>query len=129
MEYRNLDLETLDYADNGGVETFRVRVQASPVGEQKLSVVRTIPAGLRQRLRSLEGRRLTLAEIISLGEQLADLLLPAQVRAIPGTQSGKSHRRSETTRQAAFRRLRPGRYALGVYVPHRCRHARRTTGT
>jgi hypothetical protein len=80
MEYINFDLETLDYANNGGVEQFRVRVQASPVGEQKLSVARSIPDGLRQRLRSLEKRRLMLAEIISLGEQLADLLLPTPVR-------------------------------------------------
>jgi hypothetical protein len=77
MEYVNFDLETLDYSNNGGVEQFRVRVQTSPAGEQKQSVGRSVPEGLRQQLRNLEKRRLTLAEMIGVGEQLADLLLPS----------------------------------------------------
>ncbi len=81
MEYVNFDLETLDYSNNG-VEQFRVRVQFSPVGEQKLSVARTMPDGLRQRLRNLEKRRLALAEMIALGEQLAELLFPTPVRRL-----------------------------------------------
>jgi hypothetical protein len=82
MEYVNFDLETLDYTDNGGVEQFRIRVQDSPVGNQKLSITRTIPDGLRQRLRCLENRRLMLSEMINLGEELADLLLPAPARTL-----------------------------------------------
>ncbi|MBM4430151.1 MAG: CHAT domain-containing protein, partial [Chloroflexi bacterium] len=81
-EYRNFDLEAFDYDHKDGVETFRVRVLDSPAGEQRRQQAEEVrlPADLRKRLRQLERRKLSLAEIIALGETLGALLFPPCAR-------------------------------------------------
>ncbi len=80
--YRNLDLEAFDYQSEGGAVRFRVRVTGSPAGEQRYPDAEqvTVPSDLRKRLWRLDRRRLRLADIIALGEELAGLLFPPQVR-------------------------------------------------
>src|SRR5688500_8312512 len=82
MTYLDRDLELLGYnKDDTGVR-FRVRVANSPAGEQNLSEAETValPEGLRARFRSLERRRLTLPEMIAVGEELGQALFPPRVR-------------------------------------------------
>jgi hypothetical protein len=83
MKYRNLDLEAFDYKMTGDTERFRVRVADSPVGQQRLVEAEgvTLPPDLRQRLRRLDKRALTLPEMIALGEDLAAALFPSRARS------------------------------------------------
>lgn len=82
IQYRDFDIEAFNYEDNADGEHFSVRVADSPVGQQRIVGAEqvTIPADLRDQLRRLENRRLDLKEMIKVGEQLADLLLPARPR-------------------------------------------------
>ena len=82
MRYTNFDLEVFDYKRNDA-EWFRVRVANSPVDRQKPSQAEkvSLPADLRPRLRLLEKRKLTLPEMIKLGEAIGDALLPPRVRS------------------------------------------------
>jgi hypothetical protein len=82
--YLNLDIELLGYQKDGGEESLRARVSASPVGEQRDTEASrvTFPSGLRDRIRKLEHRELSFEELITLGEELASLLLPMSVRKI-----------------------------------------------
>ena len=84
MKYLNLNLELFSYSKDDKGEQFRVRVANSPAGEQNLSEAETVSLsdGLRARLRSLERRRLTLPEMIAVGEELGDALFPPRVRSI-----------------------------------------------
>lgn len=84
MKYLNLNLELFGYTRDVKGEHFRVRVASSPAGEQNLSEAETVSLseGLRARLRSLERRRLTLPEIIAVGEELGNALFPPRVRSI-----------------------------------------------
>jgi hypothetical protein len=83
MEYKNLDLEVFDYQDVNGTRSFKVRVERSPAGEQKIheAVPVSLPGNLDSRLRSLERRNLDQQEIIELGRGLAETLFPAGVRS------------------------------------------------
>jgi hypothetical protein len=82
MQYRDFDLDAFDYEENADGERFSVRVANSPAGQQRLSDAEQVPnlPNLRSQLRQLERRSLDLGEMIDLGEQLAQLLLPARVR-------------------------------------------------
>ena len=84
MKYLNLNLEVFDYTRDDKGEQFRVRVANSPAGEQNLSEAETVSLseGLRARLRSLERRRLTLPEMIAVGEELGNALFPPRVRSL-----------------------------------------------
>jgi len=84
MKYLNLNLELFEYSRDDQRERFRVRVANSPAGEQNLSEAETValPEGLRTRLRSLDRRRLTLPEMIAVGEELGQALFPPRVRSI-----------------------------------------------
>ena len=84
MKYLNLNLELFGYTRDDKGEQFRVRVANSPAGEQNLSEAETVSLaeGLRARLRSLERRRLTLPEMIAVGEELGHALFPTRVRSI-----------------------------------------------
>lgn len=79
MDYRNMDMELFEYSKKRNVERFRVRVESSPTLDMKISeaVEVRIPRGFRARLRALEGRSLTAAEIEDLGKTLGSLLFPA----------------------------------------------------
>lgn len=82
MKYLNLNLEAFEYRKENNTERFRVRVTNSPAGEQKAGDAETVrlPDDLRLRLRSLERRRLTLQEMIAVGEDLGAALFPPRVR-------------------------------------------------
>jgi hypothetical protein len=82
VKYRNFDLEAFDYKSTASGERFHVRVISSSVGEQRQDEAETVslPSELRRRLLQLERRRLTLSEMIALGESLADALFPPRVR-------------------------------------------------
>jgi len=80
-EYREFELEASDFErDEGGVERFSVKVSSSPAGESTGKTERDIPPDLRKELRLLERRKLDADDVISLGEKLADLLLPDEAR-------------------------------------------------
>ena len=81
-QYRNFDIDAFDYKEGTDGECFSVRVADSPAGQQRIGSAEqvTIPAKLRDSLRKLENRKLGLGEMINVGEQLADLLLPARAR-------------------------------------------------
>lgn len=82
MHYRNFDLDLFSYERTGEIERFRVRVTQSPAGRQKYSDAElvTLTATLRSRLADLEAHDLHLTELVLLGRQLTDLLLPPSVR-------------------------------------------------
>lgn len=82
MIYRSFDLQLFDYVPEPGAGRFRVRVAASPAGEQRLSEAEevTLPRDLRQRLRRLERRQLEMPEMIALGEALGAALFPPRAR-------------------------------------------------
>ena len=81
MDYRNMDMELFDYSKKRNVERFRVRVEASPTLDQKISEAASvrIPKGFRDRLRALEGRSLTAAEIRTVGETIGQILFPGSL--------------------------------------------------
>lgn len=109
MKYLNFDLEAVQYQKENGDERFRVRVANSPVDRQKLSEAEevTLPSDLRQRLRFLEQRLLTLPEMIALGEEIGKALFPPRVRAILD-----ASRRSLTGHERLRIRLMLDTYAL-----------------
>ena len=82
MEYRNFDLEAFDYQEVRGTRRFKVRVEDSPAGQQSIRRAEQVvlPPDLGERLRRLERRRLGLQEMINVGEELANLLLPQRAR-------------------------------------------------
>lgn len=82
MQYRDFDIEAFNYEENADSERFKVRVADSPAGEQSIERAEQValPSGLRSRLRKLERRSLDQGEMIDVGEQLADLLLPRRPR-------------------------------------------------
>lgn len=81
-QYHDFDIEAFNYEDSADGERFSVRVLDSPAGQQSIKQAEqvTLPSGLRSRLRTLDKRGLDLGEMIAVGEQLADLLLPAEPR-------------------------------------------------
>lgn len=84
MKYLNFDLEAFQYQKNGTKESFRVRVADSPAGEQRMSEAEdvSLPDDLRLRLGFLENQDLNTQELIELGINLGDVLLPARARGL-----------------------------------------------
>jgi hypothetical protein len=82
--YRTFAVELFDYdaADDG--EHFRVRVLSSPAvpDHQHESEKVALSADLRDRLRRLTAPNLARAEMLSLGQELGNLLLPPRARAM-----------------------------------------------
>ena len=80
-QYHDFDIDAFNYEDGAGDERFSVRVQ-SEAGEQSIGRAERValPSTLRSRSWSLERRKLDLQEMIEVGEQLADLILPAAAR-------------------------------------------------
>lgn len=81
--YRDFDLEiTEPERDAAGVESLRVRVAASPAGEQRRedTVRVNVGADLRKACGRLDRRELDLAGLIALGRTLGDVLLPEPAR-------------------------------------------------
>ncbi|MCC3473864.1 MULTISPECIES: CHAT domain-containing protein [unclassified Microcoleus] len=69
--------------DNSGSQQFSVRVLESPAGESKApEFISPIPPSLQRKIRQLENRQLEEKDIVNLGEQLADFLLPDPVRQL-----------------------------------------------
>lgn len=83
MQYRNFDLDAFNYRSDDSTERFRVRVVHSPAGQQKNADAQEVSfsLGLRQQMRQLEQRELSLPEMIALGECLVELLFPPEVRS------------------------------------------------
>ncbi|MCM3871379.1 MAG: CHAT domain-containing protein [Pyrinomonadaceae bacterium] len=84
MKYKSLNLEAIDYKKEGEVESFSVRVSESPVGAmtKKEAALVVLPTDLRPRVRRLENRKLSLEEMIKLGEDLAAALFPPRLRPL-----------------------------------------------
>ena len=118
--YQNFDIEAFDYTENAEGARFSVRVSDSPAGQQPPSHAEQValPPDLGRRLRRLESRSLNLEETIDLGQDLAKLLLPGQVR-----QFMSNSRFSLKTGEGLRIRLRLDSYALSdlpweyIYLP------------
>lgn len=83
QRYRDFDLEIGEpERDAAGVESLRVRVAASPAGEQRRdeSVRVELGADLRAACGRLDRRELDLDGLLALGRALGDLLLPEAAR-------------------------------------------------
>jgi hypothetical protein len=82
MKYVNIDVEAFDYTQEGELEKFRVRVAASPAGEQKITDAEQValPTNLRSRRVMLERRTLNADQTIAFGEDLAAAILPPRAR-------------------------------------------------
>jgi len=83
LVYRDFNIEMTDVKEDG---TYQVRVIGqTPGGEMSAAQAETATynnQSLSGLLTKLDRRRITKDELISLGEQLADLLLPGRVRAL-----------------------------------------------
>jgi hypothetical protein len=69
-------------SDESGTKQFSVRVWESPAGESRVGEYVSIPPSLSTKLRQLENRNSDTRDIISLGEQIGDILLPEQARKL-----------------------------------------------
>lgn len=81
--YRDLDLELSGWSrDDAGLETLRVRVVASPAGEQRRAEEEAVSfdTSLRDACSALGRRELDLPGMFALGRRLGDLLLPPAAR-------------------------------------------------
>jgi hypothetical protein len=76
--YRNFELVV--NKDSANPQQLSVQVLNSPVGNQAKPQFTSIPPSLQRDLRWLEERRLSVDEITELGETLANLLFPGEVR-------------------------------------------------
>jgi CHAT domain len=68
--------------DGSNVRQFSVRVWESPAGESQAAETVSMPVKLQRNLNKLEKRDLDKRDIINLGEDLAELLLPSQARKL-----------------------------------------------
>lgn len=84
MEYRNLRLQATGYQNEDGTERFRVHVSESPAGGNRLIDAEPVelPPDLRRRVRRLSKRQLSLAEMITMGEDLGAALFPLRARKL-----------------------------------------------
>jgi CHAT domain len=80
MRYQNLDIEASNYHRSEESESFRVRVLASPAGEQNQAEDVSLDPNLRVELRQLERRLLGMPDMISFGEKIADSIFPPVTR-------------------------------------------------
>lgn len=80
--YHNFDLELFGHRQTETSDRFGVRVQASPVGEQRIEQATQVamPLTVRQGVAALRRRRLTWAGMVTVGEQLGRALFPSAVR-------------------------------------------------
>jgi len=126
-KYRNLDLEAFNYQASDGAERFRVRVAHSPAGAQRLADAEEVilSSDLRQQLRRLEERLLSLPEMIALGEKIAAVLFPTRALATH-TQPGAPGVRRKAANPAQAGYLCSGRSALGVRLYIAAEHTLRS---
>jgi catechol 2,3-dioxygenase-like lactoylglutathione lyase family enzyme len=84
MRYENFDLEIAQRAESNGAERISVRVLDSPVDRQTSSQaeVVSLKPDLYQRAGLLARRRLDQTELLQLGDELGDALLPPTVRTM-----------------------------------------------
>lgn len=82
MEYQNFTLRLRDLADGSAADrAFKVEVIDSPVGQMReAATVSYRAAEFTSALNRLERKRIKQAELITLGEALAKLLFPEQIR-------------------------------------------------
>ena len=82
MDYRNMDVELVEYATRYNVEQFRVCVTDSPYLRQTFNqaVPSRVPRNLRTKLNVLEHRQLSPAELQNLGESLGQMLFPGELQ-------------------------------------------------
>lgn len=83
MNYFNFDLEAFGHKQTDDGDQFSVRVASSPVGERQISKADKVkmPISVRNRIGALRMRKLPLAEMITLGEELGQALFPPSVRS------------------------------------------------
>ncbi|MDX9953699.1 MAG: CHAT domain-containing protein [Anaerolineae bacterium] len=86
MNYLNFDVDAFNHRAAEGGDQFSVRVASSPVGEQRIAQADRVklPLSVRQRMAALRQRKLSLAELIRLGEDLGQALFPPSVRSFLG---------------------------------------------
>jgi hypothetical protein len=120
-QYLNFDIFLHGYKlSKKGRETFKVNVQSGLVRDIDLNHPDrvTIPPDLRQKLRMLDNRALIDDEIVQLGRQLGDLLLPEKARRY-FDQSQKALQENQALRI----RIKTGDYPLAsipweyVFIP------------
>ena len=77
MQYQNFDLDVFDHKVTESGERFGVRA-SSQAGEQRIAGADrvSLPVRVRQSIGALRRRRLTLREMIALGEELGKALFP-----------------------------------------------------
>lgn len=82
--YLDFDLELFAHRQTETADRFSVRVQASPVGEQRLEDATPVvlPLGVRQAVAALRRRQLPWAGLVDLGDQLGRALFPPPVRRL-----------------------------------------------
>ncbi len=120
MQYRNFDLDIFDYVPTGTSERFKVKA-TTPAGEMTIigSEKVSLPVDVRKKVRRLDKRSLTLAEMIEMGELLAAALFPPKVRGF----LERSRARLKDGEGLRIR-LKFDTYALAdlpweyVYIPH-----------
>ena len=103
--------------DENGLDQFSVEVFASPRGGGLRVAKQKIPPDLRKDLGHLERRKLGADGVISLGEKLADLLLPGEVcELFSGTRIIRSapYIKSPAIAEASWPRSRRRTRGLGV---------------
>ena len=76
MKYADFTIRTRDWQDG----QFKVEVTGSPMDRMRDPDCVTYPVALARPLRNLERKRVSPAQLMGLGEALADLLLPPTVR-------------------------------------------------
>jgi hypothetical protein len=84
MKYLNFDLEVFNYTDTNYVESFNVRVSASPAGQQKVSASERVqlPPDIRSQQRMLDRRGYTFEGMVRFGTMLGDVLFSPAVRRL-----------------------------------------------
>ncbi len=84
MKYLNFDLEVFNYTDTNYIESFSVRVSASPAGQQKVSAAERVqlPLDIRSQQRLLDRRGYTFEGIVRFGAMLGDVLFSPAVRRL-----------------------------------------------
>ena len=83
MDYRNMDLHLSYHTNSRNVERFRVWIE-SPVLDmpEDDAVDVRMPRGLRDTLRGLESRSLTVPEIRTLGETIGQMMFPGRLQDV-----------------------------------------------
>nr|NLI50749.1 CHAT domain-containing protein [Propionibacterium sp.] len=84
MRYLNFDLELFGHRQTDEADLFSVRVQASPVGEQRFEDATPVALSLavRQAVAALRRRQLSWAGLVGLGAQLGAALFPPAVAGL-----------------------------------------------